>query len=424
MKSSLEAIARDISAIVKYDSSLSRTCSGIRAPFGLGVRNSLDFYLSKAKEFGFDTWDLDGFAGEISWGTGKDFAILVHMDEVPAGTGWTHDPFGGEIDEAAGRIWGRGTMDDKGPAVIVLHAMKALKDEGFVPGRRIKLIAGCNEETGWKCIEYYTEHAHMPDEGFSPDADFPVIYAEKGILQIEARFEVPGAKDRFQAFFGGTAANMVCARCEAYAPLDEEKLNELGLEYNTATGVVISSGKAAHGSTPENGVNAIPAMLKYLGLDDIYKALFEDYLGLRGLEDETGPLTFSPDLVRQEGDTICVTCDIRYPATMQDMDIHRKLSAYGVPYDGVHYQAPLYNDKNSTLISTLLSVYNEVTGSNAEPIAIGGGTYARALKNGAGFGPEGPGEKSTMHEPDEYITFDKIEQCFEIYKLAIKRLCG
>ncbi|MCD8286543.1 MAG: Sapep family Mn(2+)-dependent dipeptidase, partial [Clostridia bacterium] len=288
MKSSLEAIIHDISEIVKHDSSLSAPDMGRDAPFGIGARESLDFYLGRAKEFGFSTWDLDGYAGEVSWGTGEDFAILVHMDEVPAGVGWTHDPFGGEIDEAAERIWGRGTMDDKGPAVIVLHAMKALKDEGFVPRRRIKLIAGCNEETGWKCIEYYTDHAHMPDEGISPDADFPVIYAEKGILQIQASFAVPGATERFRAFFGGTAANMVCARCEAYAPLDEEKLQALGLEYNAATGAVISTGKAAHGSTPEKGVNAIPAMLKYLGLDDIYEALFETYLGLKGLEDETG----------------------------------------------------------------------------------------------------------------------------------------
>ncbi len=424
MKSSYEAIIRDISDIVKYDSSLSSPNMDEDAPFGMGARQSLSYYLSKAEEFGFETRDFEGYAGEIAWGTGKDFAILVHMDEVPAGAGWTHEPFAGEIDEAAGRIWGRGTMDDKGPAVIVLHAMKALKDEGFVPRRRIKLIAGCNEETGWKCIEHYTAYAHMPDEGFSPDADFPVIYAEKGILQIQAFFPVENATDRFRAFFGGSAANMVCPRCEAYAPLDEEKLHALGLEYNAATGTVISNGKAAHGSTPEKGRNAIAPMLKYLGLDDIYEALFEKYLGLKGLEDETGPLTFSPNIIRQDKNVISVICDIRYPATMTDTEIRRILDASGVQYDTVHYQAPLYNDRNGTLISTLLSVYSEVTGKEAQPIAIGGGTYARALKNGAGFGPEEPGEDSTMHEPDEYITFEKIAKCFEIYKLAIQRLCG
>ncbi|MCD8295679.1 MAG: Sapep family Mn(2+)-dependent dipeptidase [Clostridia bacterium] len=424
MKSVISGIIKDISGIVKYDSSYSSRPGDYQSPFGQGVRDALDYYLSLASSFGFETRDYDGYAGEITWGAGTDFAILVHMDEVPAGTGWTHDPFGGEIDEASGRIWGRGTMDDKGPAIIVLYAMKALKDEGFVPKRRIKLIAGCNEETGWKCIEYYTEQAHMPDEGFSPDADFPVIYAEKGILHIDLTFHINGASSRFKCLFGGSATNMVCSRCEAYAPKDEEKLKALGLTYNDQTGMVTSLGKAAHGSTPEKGVNAMPAMLEYLGLDDIKSQLFDTYLGLKGLEDETGPLTFSPNIIRQDGDDLTVTCDIRYPATMKDSCIRSILDASGIPYETVHFQAPLYNDRNGKLISTLLAVYNEVTGKNAQPIAIGGGTYARALKNGAGFGPEDEGEDCPLHEPDEYITFDKISKCFEIYKLAIERLCG
>ncbi len=482
MDTRIQSIIQDISDIVKYDSSLSAPEKN--APFGIGARKSLDFFLSLAASFGFETKDYDGYAGEVAWGTGEEFAILVHMDEVPAGVGWTHDPFGGEKDDAAGRIWGRGTMDDKGPAITVLHAMKALKDEGFVPGRRIKLIAGCNEETGWKCIDYYTTHAHMPDEGFSPDADFPVIYAEKGILQIAAHFAVPSAASfgmpsgtsagtssssssvptasvpsasvptaapspvGFSGLSGGTASNMVCAKCEAKAPLDADRLSALHLTYDAASGTVISTGKAAHGSTPEKGVNAIPAMLEYLGLDDICSMLFDTYLGLAGLEDETGPLTFSPNIISQEskasqknknsegsadssaadrktdGDVISVVCDIRYPASMTEEQIRGILDRSGVPYDIVHSQAPLYNDKNGWLISTLCSVYNEVTGKNVQPIAIGGGTYARALKCGAGFGPEEEGENCPLHEPDEYITYEKIQKCFDIYKLAISRLCG
>ena len=147
-------------------------------------------------------------------------------------------------------------------------------------------------------------------------------------------------------------------------------------------------------------------------------------MGLNGLRDETGPLTFSPNLIEQADGKIYVTCDIRYPASFERAQIISILDRQGVPYEIVHDQAPLYNDKNSPLIQTLLGVYNEVTGAQAQPIAIGGGTYARALKCGAAFGPEEAGEESTIHQANEYITFDKIKKCFEIYKLALKRLCG
>ena len=142
------------------------------------------------------------------------------------------------------------------------------------------------------------------------------------------------------------------------------------------------------------------------------------------LKDETGKLTLSPDIIEQSGGTIYVTCDIRYPATIGRERIVAILDAQGVPYETKHEQAPLYNDRNGKLIQTLLGVYNDVTGAKAQPIAIGGGTYARALKCGAAFGPEEAGEESTIHQPDEYITFEKIEKCFKIYKLALKKLCG
>ena len=165
-------------------------------------------------------------------------------------------------------------------------------------------------------------------------------------------------------------------------------------------------------------------MLSYLGLDDVKKALFEEYMGLNGLEDETGELTFSPNVISQTEDKIYVTCDVRYPASYTREQILGILDGRGAEYSVEHYQAPLMNDKNGELVQTLLGVYNEVTGTDARPIAIGGGTYARALKCGAAFGPEEDGEESTIHQADEYITFEKIERCFKIYKLALKRLCG
>ena len=395
-----EAILRDISQIIKINSEEGAPETG--APFGKGPREALDFFLSLAQSFGFETHDIDGYAGEVIFGAGEEFAILAHLDVVPAGSGWTHEAYGGEIDYTTRRIWGRGTMDDKGPAIITLYALKALKDSGFKPNRKIKFIVGCNEESGWGCIDYYKKHAHMPDEGISPDADFPVIYAEKGILQLKLRFDAEGNFD----IKGGERPNMVCDLCEV----------------KKGGKVTIFRGKSAHGSTPEKGVNAILPALEFLGLDEIKHLLFENGLGLCDLEDETGRLSFSPNVVERKDKSIFITVDIRYPATLDRQKVLSVFEARGISYEIMHEQAPLYNDINGKLVTTLCSVYNEVTGKDCKPIAIGGGTYARALKNGAAFGPEEEGEENTIHQPNEYITFEKIEKCYEIYKLAIEKL--
>lgn len=404
-----------ISEIVKFDSSQKPAEAG--APFGKETADCLDYFLNLAASFGFETKNYDNYAGEVIFGEGEEFAILAHLDVVPAGSGWTHEPFGGEIDYTNKKIWGRGTMDDKGPAVCALLALKALKDKGVTPKKKIKLIVGCNEENGWACIDYYNAHAHMPETGFSPDADFPVIYAEKGILHLKLKFSASGS---FTNLHGGERGNMVCDLCEATAPKDEDKLKKYNLAYEN--GKVISRGKSAHGSTPELGVNAIAPVLLYLGLDNMHSLLFEDGFNIQDLEDETGRLTFSPNVIEQTKDGIFVTCDIRYPASFDKARILSAVESRGVSYEILHYQAPLYNDKNCELIKTLCSVYNEVTGKHMQPVAIGGGTYARALKCGAAFGPEEEGEEQTIHKPDEYITFDKIERCLEIYRLAVERL--
>lgn len=415
MRTYFDDIVKNISQIIRFNSSEAPAKEGM--PFGEGAAKCLEFYLSLASFLGFKTANYDNYVGEVTFGSGEEFAVLAHLDVVPEGSGWTHDPFGGEIDVENRKIWGRGAMDDKGPAIIALYALKALKDEGFRPSRKIKLILGCNEESGWACIDHYNKVAHMPEEGISPDADFPVIYAEKGILHVKAFFPVKGS---FSGLKGGDRVNMVCDYCEVKAPYDAKRAKALGLAFED--GRIVSRGKSAHGSTPDKGRNAILPMLEYLGLDDIADLLFRGKFALAGLEDETGKLTLSPDVIEQTEEGIFVTCDIRYPATYTQEHIESAIKESGVSYEVVHAQAPLYNDRQSKLISTLLGVYNEVCGTDLEPIAIGGGTYARALKYGAAFGPEEEGEESTIHQANEYITFDKIEKCFNIYKLAIERL--
>ena len=417
MKNYLDQAVKAISESIKFDSSLSEPLEG--APFGKGAADCLAHFLNLAESLGFETVNYDGYIGEVTFGEGEEeFAILAHLDVVPAGSGWTKPPFRGLVEN--GRIWGRGAMDDKGPAVAALFALKKLKDEGFVPKKKIKLIFGLNEECGWKCIEHYNKVAHMPDEGFSPDANFPVIYAEKGILHIRADF--PVEKNLFSSLTGGERVNMVCDYCEAIPlfPADPQKAKRLGLEI--ADGKLISKGKSAHGSTPEEGVNAILPMLEYFGLQRILDCLFEDIYELKALKDETGNLTLSPDVISYKDGVLSVLVDIRYPATLPLSAVTEKLDRFGVKIETVSFQKPLFLDKNNFLVKTLQKVYDDYTGENHEPIAIGGGTYARALKCGVAFGPEIEGEEVTIHQINEYITIDRVKLMLEIYSEAVRQL--
>ncbi len=421
MKDYLASTVNSISESIRFDSSRQKHTH--TAPFGQGALDCLMHFLSLAESMGFVTHNYDGFIGDVEYGTGpEDFAILCHLDVVPAGSGWTKDPFGGAIED--NKIWGRGAVDDKGPAICCLYAMKALKDEGFVPSKKIKLIVGCNEESGWACIDHYNEVADLPETGFSPDADFPVIYAEKGILQVRFHFRLNKAP--FLFLEGGSSANMVCDFCEATPrTLTVTKARALGLEI--AGKKILSYGKSAHGSTPEKGENAMLPILRFFedkseAVRHAIACLFDDIYGLKKFKDETGDLTISPNIVKYRKSDLQITCDIRYPATVPVQEIHSVLKKFGVLYETVHHQAPLMAPKDSELITTLLSVYEECTGTHAEPIAIGGGTYARALKYGVGFGPEFPGDESLVHRANEHISIERVELLLNLYKKAIERL--
>lgn len=424
MQKYLREITENIQKIVRFDSSLAAPAPG--APFGRQTRDCLSFFLGLARGMGFEVHDYDGYAGEVVFGEGEEFAVAVHLDVVPAGDGWTHPPFGGVIED--GKLYGRGAMDDKGPAVICLYCLKALKDEGFMPKRRFKLIAGCNEESGWACMEHYKKVARMPAEGFTPDADFPVIYAEKGILHLRLDFPVENAP--FAAFEGGTAANMVCDRAFAAPFTDAGKgvsSPAAGVTLTAEKGALVARGRAAHGSEPEKGANALQGLLGHYAAENAacrraYDILFGDKLGLCALRDETGNLTMSPDMARFEKGVLSFTVDFRVPATMPLDAVTRALDAAGVPYTVLHAQQPLCNDPNGKVVQTLLKVYNEVTGRQSRPIAIGGGTYARAMQNGCGFGPLGEGEVSSIHQADEYISLQKIGELAEIYYRALKAI--
>ena len=430
-----EIVASTVKAI-QFDTSMRPAEDNY--PFGKETADCLAWFLGLAESFGFQTHNYDNYIGEVVFGSGEDFAVLAHLDVVPAGSGWKYPPFGGVINDdiSAGgvtgkKIWGRGTMDDKTPAIVCLYALKALKDSGFTPKRTIKLIVGCNEEAGWKCIEHYNQVAVMPNEGFTPDANFPVIYAEKGIYHFEASFPIKNSP--FYQLKAGERVNMVCDYAEALITRKtaealvnyQNPIFGTTLSYDNSTNILKAYGKSAHGSTPDKGANALQAMLYFFAqinedCKKAYDALFTDIYGLKDLEDETGKLTLSPDIAVFEDGVLKISCDTRFPATLALQTVQEKLSALDI--QTLNYQAPLYNDPNGTLISTLTKVYNDATGKAETPIAIGGGTYARALKCGSAFGPEICGEEDTIHQPNEYVTFERIKLMSELYFNALKEI--
>lgn len=428
MQKYFDDTVKTICEMVSFDSSEAPAVDG--APFGKGAADCLNRFLKIAESFGFKTKNYDNYVGEVIFGEGKPFAILAHLDVVPAGEGWTHSPFSAEISD--GKIWGRGTTDDKGPAVSCLYCLKALKDEGFKPKREIHLILGCNEETGWKCIKHYNECTVMPEEGFSPDADFPVIYAEKGIAHIKAIF--PLKNPPFKTLSAGTRANVVCERLTAeikdeYIPALKALKPMAGTSVSIDGNIMRIKGKSAHGAAPFLGINALECAVRMFAeicpeFIKLRNFLFDDEYSLKTLNDETGFLTMSPDVAAYEDGNLKIVTDFRYPSTHRIEEITSAFERAGVKYEIVNHQEPLFNDKESPMIKTLSSVYAEKTGKDASPIAIGGGTYARALKFGCAFGPEEEGEDNAIHQANESITLKKVALMNEIYYEAIKRICG
>ncbi|MBO5889623.1 MAG: Sapep family Mn(2+)-dependent dipeptidase [Clostridia bacterium] len=396
-------------------------------PFGEGVYKALQTMLNLGKSLGFNTVNYDNYIGEITFGEGNDIdglAILCHLDVVPEGdeSKWLYPPY--SATEVDGKIYGRGVVDDKSPAVLCLYALKELKDKGFIPKRKIKLILGCDEESGWDCIEHYKKVAVMPKNGFSPDGDFPVIYAEKGIYHVEFNFK---ANNRIISLIGGERTNMVCDyACVELDSISKEEnqilvKNGLTVENNT----IKAYGKSAHGSTPEVGDNAIKklfyglAKIQLLPIN-VYNGLFENKELFNSIKDETGCLTFSPNVCRLDNGVLKIATDIRYPATYSLEKIKSLVEKIG-NYVVLHHQNPIISDKNGKLVKTLLNIYNKEFNKNEKPIAIGGGTYARALENGVAFGPSIVGD-SRCHIPNEYIGVEELNKCYKIYYKAIEEL--
>lgn len=398
------------------------------APFGVNVKRALTFMLKTAESYGLATRDMDGYIGYADAGYGdKTLGIMCHLDVVPEGAGWEHAAFSAEIEN--GLIFGRGAMDDKGPAVCALFALAAVVACGVPFRRRVRLLFGCNEEGGWDCINHYASLERMPDLAFSPDCSYPLVHSEKGILC--ASYKKPFAsKLRISA---GTRPNVVPGLATAFVPLAPDRINaedcplpcEVIAEKGGST--ITVTGLAAHASKPEDGKNAILALFKLLSalpLDGedastvgaLCAALSMDMHGEgMGLdyEDASGRLTVNPAVLAwNESGIERFDFDLRCPMTKSCGEVRERLNAAlagtGLTLFENHIQAAHYVDPDSELVKTLLGVYAARTGEYLPPIATGGGTYARAIKNAVAFGCERPGVDNRIHMPDEFISIDDL----------------
>ena len=390
------------------------------APFGTNIRKCLDWFLKLAKDFGFETIDYDGYAGEIVYGEGEEVGIIGHLDVVPIGIGWNSDPFTLTCRDDV--YYGRGVCDDKTPLLSCLYALKKLKDSNAPINKKIRLIVGCDEENGWRDIDYLKTKTDLPEYGFSPDGDFPLSYAEKGI--VEVAFSLPKLKN-FVNIKGGTALNAVCdfVSVRPLIKVDQEQLKKFGLAFNE-DGLIISKGKSAHGSSPHLGINAMLKLFEYLlymgeDVKGVLDNLFYDKKGVSKLQNEQGIVTLSPDLISEDNDKITITCDCRIPAPFEIKDLTPIFDSFKIPYKTKVRHEPMMAEKNGEFVQTLLSAYNSIMGENSQPISMGGSTFARAFTKGCAFGPKLKGHVDNIHDANENVSKEQLLTAYKIYEKAI-----
>lgn len=386
------------------------------APLGEGINAAIEYFLKLGREFGFRTKNIDGYCGYIEFGEGDELlGIVVHADTVATGSGWDTNPL--ECIVKGGKLYGRGTSDNKGPALLALYCMKAVADSDIKLNKRVRLIIGGDEESGvWEGIKRYKKTEEIPTVSFSPDGEYPVVFGEKGMLKIKISATEKNAPKDF-AFTGGNVINIVPEYAKA-------RIN--GRNYE-------AFGKPAHGSKPEMGENAILKLGEILlsdGLDCMATKLItisnKKDLNIDISDNESGNLSINPSIFFANENYCEMNYDIRYPITAVGNEVIKNITEsaekHGFDTEVLYHEKPLYIPKNSHLVKTLSEIYKECTGDNREPLAMGGGTYAKAFPNCVAFGAMLPDDEETFHGPNEYWRIESVRKNFEIISEAIIRL--
>ena len=425
-------------------------------PFGSGPREALDLILSFGERDGYKTKLVENKAGHIEVGQGEElFGILGHVDVVPVvEADWTSHPFKPEIRD--GKIFARGSLDDKGPTMAAYYAVKLLDKLGVKWNKRVRVIVGSDEETGFRCVEAYFKHEEQPASGFTPDAMFPLVYAEKARATFDHKLKFVSEDGEYNyklvKFKGGQVLNMVIASAIAELVgevsdikekfenfLAQEKLDGEVIVENTIK--LTLKGKAAHGSTPQYGVNAATKLAEFLstlGLDNNGKN-FVDYiveklandpfgekLGIDYKDNEMGEATYNYGILDYdlEKKAAVVSTDCRHPKKFDLVDRLKGVKEDNIDIEVTSTKEAHYVPKDDELVTTLMDVYKKHTGDTKnDAFVLGGGTYARCLKKGVAFGLLFPGKEDTMHQANEYLEVEDLLLATAIYAEGIYKLC-
>lgn len=438
-----EDMIKDLGALVQYDSQRGEALPG--KPFGEGPAAVLAEALKIAEGLGFKTKNLDNYCGYAEFGEGKDIiGIVSHLDVVPPGEGWSSDPFTLRRDGVT--VYGRGVSDDKGGAIGSLYAIKILKEMGVMPNKRIRVLMGCNEETGSACMTHYNEVEEPITIGFTPDGSFPGIYGEKAGMHMMAYSK----NTKIIEMNGGFVTNAVCSHCITKVPADavseealKEALSKTPIPSFTVSKegdalVIDAIGVAAHASTPLLGVNAASFTMQALadaGMKDDFVEYYNSHIGTScdgsgynlNVTDDYGALTLNNGIVKTENGVISCTIDIRVPVTYNEEQI-RALCADRLEDEKGRTEIndigkPLFFPKDSPMVKALHDAYIKVTGdTKSELLVIGGGTYAKSIPGIIAFGCEFPGKDNHIHDVDEKLEIEELQQQVEIYIEAIQNL--
>lgn len=452
-----EAMVQDICKLIRVNSEPGTPKEGM--PFGEGPAEALRVALEMAAAMGFKTKNYDGYVGAIDMNDHpKQLDILAHLDVVPAGENWKiAQPYDPVIQD--GKIYGRGAADDKGPAVAALYAMKAVKDLGIPLRKNVRLILGTDEECGSSDIAYYYSKEPEAPMTFSPDAEFPVINIEKGGLQSKFFATYQGSTEgpRVLQVSGGYKANMVPDRAKAIIEgLAVTQVQEKAQEVTEKTGVqfflqesqgrveIEAHGIGAHASTPEQGKNAITALMSLLiqlpfapsegfsklqAVNEIFP--HGDWDGVAAgvaMEDaESGKLTISFDIFHYGDGKLEGVFDCRAPLMANNENLgevlEAKMKALGITLEKKEMYPPHHVPADSPFVQTLLKCYETYSGKKGYPIAIGGGTYVHGIKNGVAFGCATLDVDNRMHGADEFAEIDQLILSAKIFAQAIIELC-
>ncbi|MHC2452729.1 succinyl-diaminopimelate desuccinylase [Bacillus altitudinis] len=451
-------LIQDTQSFLQIESVLDEEGGIAGKPFGEKVDEALQYMLKKGQDEGFKVKNVDGYAGHIEYGEGEDIVgVLCHVDVVPAGDDWTTPPFSADIRE--NKIFARGAIDDKGPTMAAFYALKMLKDAGLPLSKKIRIIIGTDEESDWRCVDHYFKHEAMPQIGFAPDADFPIIHAEKGIIDAIVSFTYEQTEENkryiLKQFTSGMRLNMVPDEARAIVAAandhDVEALktafaaylaeNQLTGETNhTADGLTFTlKGVSVHAMEPANGTNAGIHMANFLCAHELderglaftsqINALFDQdtrgqKLGIACKDDISGDLTLNVGTIRYSlNEEAKLGLNVRYPVTADGEEVKKGIERIkGAAIEKFDDSPPHHVSKDHPLVKTLQRVYEEQTGDPAHLIAIGGGTYARSLEAGVAFGPLFPGRPDCAHQKDEYIEIDDLLRATALYAQAMYEL--